>query len=53
MPASSKLWPAILEQAHGMGHEGIQKTLQRLRTSFFIPHDTKLVREYIHGCAVC
>jgi hypothetical protein len=43
MPASSKLWPTILEQAHGMGHEGIQKTLQRLRTSFFIPHDTKLV----------
>jgi hypothetical protein len=27
MSASFKLWPAVLEQAHGMGHEGIQKTL--------------------------
>jgi hypothetical protein len=53
MPASSKLWPAILEQAHGMDHEGIQKTLQRLRALFFTPHDTKLVREYIRGCSVC
>jgi hypothetical protein len=27
MPASSKLWSVVFEQAHGMGHEGIQKTL--------------------------
>jgi hypothetical protein len=53
MPASSKLWPAVLEQAHGMGHEGIQKTLQRLCASFFTPHDTKLVRDHISGCSVC
>jgi hypothetical protein len=53
LPASSKLWPAIMEQAHNMGHEGIQKTLQRLRASFFTPHDNKLVREYIRDCSVC
>jgi hypothetical protein len=53
MHASSKLWPTILEKAHGLGHEGIQKTLQRLHASFFTPHDTKLVREYIRGCAIC
>jgi hypothetical protein len=27
MPATSTLWPTVLEEAHGVGHEGIQKTL--------------------------
>jgi hypothetical protein len=52
MPASSKLWPAVLEHAHGMGHEGVQKTLTRLRSSF-TPGDNKLVRDFVRGCSVC
>jgi hypothetical protein len=51
MPASSKLWPTVLEHAHGMGHEGIQKTLTRLRSSF-TPGDNKLVRDFVRGCSV-
>jgi transposase InsO family protein len=36
-----------------MGHEGVQKTLQRLRQSFFTPQVNKLVREFIRECSVC
>jgi hypothetical protein len=53
MPASAAAWPQILAHAHGTGHEGVQKTLQRLRTSFSTPGDNRLVREYIKGCSVC
>jgi hypothetical protein len=53
MLASSKLWLAVLKQGHGMGHEEIQKTLQRLCASFFTPHDTRLVHDHICGCFVC
>jgi hypothetical protein len=31
-----------MEQAHGMGHEGIQKTFNRLRASFFTPHNNNV-----------
>lgn len=51
--SSSALWPQILATAHGAGHEGVQKTLHRLWASFFNPHATCLVREFIQGCAVC
>jgi hypothetical protein len=53
MPASAAAWPQILAHVHGTGHEGVQKTLQRLRTSFSTPEDNRLVREYIKGCLVC
>jgi hypothetical protein len=43
----------VLTHAHGIGHEGVQKTLQRLRTSFSTPGDNKLVCEFIRGCSVC
>jgi hypothetical protein len=52
MPASSKLWPAVLEHAHGMGHEGAQKTLTHLRSSF-TPGDNKLVRDFVRRCSAC
>jgi hypothetical protein len=35
-----------------MGHEGVQKTLTRLCSSFFTPGDNKLVWDFIHGCSV-
>jgi hypothetical protein len=53
MPSSATAWHQVLAHAHGVGHEGVQKTLQRLRTSFSTPGDNKLVREFIHGCSVC
>jgi hypothetical protein len=47
MPSSSVTWPLVLEQAHGMGHKGMRKTLNRLCASFYTPHTTKLVQEFI------
>jgi hypothetical protein len=53
LAAMSTLWGSVLEHAHGMGHEDVQKTPQRLRQSFFTPQVSKLVREFIHGCSIC
>jgi hypothetical protein len=53
MPSSATTWHQVLTHAHGIGHEGVQKTLQRLCTSFSTPGDDKLVREFIRGCSVC
>jgi hypothetical protein len=53
VPSSSELWPQILTTAHGQGHEGAQKTLQRLRASFFHPHAARRVRDFIKGCSMC
>jgi hypothetical protein len=53
LPPSSNLWAPVLQQAHGMGHEGIQKTLHRLRVPFFMPQNNRQVREFIKGCSVC
>jgi hypothetical protein len=52
LPAFASVWPMVLEHAHGMGHEGVQKTLHRLRASF-TPGDNRLVRDFIRSCAVC
>jgi hypothetical protein len=53
MPSSATTWHQVLAHAHGVDHEGVQKTLQRLRTSFSTPGDNKLVHEFICGCSVC
>jgi hypothetical protein len=53
MPSSAIAWHQVLAHAHGVGHEGVQKTLQHLHTSFSTPGDNKLVREFIHGCSMC
>lgn len=47
IPAASAALPAILELAHSSGHEGIQKTLHRLRAEFFVEHDRALVRDFV------
>ena len=53
VPDSSLLWPQLLAHAHGAGHEGVQKTLVRLRAAFHNPRAAKHVREHIRGCLVC
>jgi len=50
VPESSALWAHILATAHGVGHEGVQKTLHRLRTLFYSPHANKLVRDFVLSC---
>jgi hypothetical protein len=53
LPPSSSHYAAILQHTHGMGHEGIHKTLIRLHGSFFMPQDARRVREFIKGCTTC
>jgi hypothetical protein len=53
MPASATTWHQVLAHTHGVGHEGVQKILQCLRTAFSTPEDNRLVREYIRGCSMC
>jgi hypothetical protein len=47
--ASSSLVPTIMELAHSMGHEGIQKTLQRLQQHFIMDDDRRLVEEFVRS----
>jgi hypothetical protein len=35
-----------------MGHEGVQKTLQRLRASFTLG-DNRFVQDFVRSCSVC
>lgn len=51
--ATSTLLPAMLQLAHSTGHEGIQKTLQRLRQDFVIDHDRRLVQEFVRSYTTC
>jgi len=53
VPDTSTLWQQLLADAHAAGHEDIQKTLHRLRLSFFNSHLNRLVREFVQGCTVC
>ncbi|WVZ98182.1 LOW QUALITY PROTEIN: hypothetical protein U9M48_043651, partial [Paspalum notatum var. saurae] len=53
VPASSPLVAAIIVDAHNTRHEGIQKTLHRVRATFYIPGDRGHVRDYVRSCRVC
>ena len=53
VPSSYPAVSSLLEFAHGMGHEGIQKTLHRLRSDFYIPGDRRLVLDFVRNCEVC
>jgi hypothetical protein len=52
VPTTSSLWPTIIAMADGAGHEDIQKTLHRLRASFYNINAAKLVKEYVKSCVV-
>lgn len=52
VPSSSSLWPQLLDHAHGVGHEGIQKTLVRLRASLYCPKASRLIQDFVCGCLV-
>ncbi|KAK1607721.1 hypothetical protein QYE76_031394 [Lolium multiflorum] len=38
---------------HRRGHEGVQKTLHRLRADFYIQGDGALVRDWVRACVTC
>jgi transposase InsO family protein len=43
---------AILQLAHA-GHEGVQKTLHRLRSEFHVEHDRRAVTDFVRACPTC
>jgi len=45
IPDASVLRHQAVQLAHGASHEGIQKTLHRLRSDFYIPGDGALVQD--------
>jgi hypothetical protein len=53
VPDHGDLRDQVIRLAHSAGHEGIQKTLHRLRTDFYIPHDRALVRDWVRSYATC
>ena len=53
VPSGSALLENVLQLAHIGGHEGIQKTLHRLRAEFFVEHDRRVVGEFVRSCATC
>jgi hypothetical protein len=51
--ADSPCLPAILSVAHGMGHDGAEKTLHRLCQDFYVPGAQVAAQEHIHACDIC
>ena len=44
---------AVLDLVHGMAHEGVHKTLHRLRADFHVPNDCVVIQDFVRACAVC
>ena len=53
MPPGSQLLQSALEEAHAVGHEGIEKTLHRFRRDSHTPHDRRAVQQLVRHCLVC
>jgi hypothetical protein len=53
IPPSSSHLQTALHMAHTAGHEGSQKTLQRLRADFYVERDRQLVCDFVKACTTC
>ena len=53
IPQQSASLPEVLQLSHTPAHEGIQKTLQRLRRDFIIDTDHTVVRDFVRSCTTC
>jgi hypothetical protein len=53
VPATDDLRHQVVTLAHSARHEGVQKTLVRLRADFYIPGDHQLVLDFVCSCDVC
>jgi hypothetical protein len=53
VPDHDDLRHQVLLLAHSSGHEGVQKTLHRLRADFYIPGDRSLVQDWVRSCEIC
>lgn len=53
IPPASPLLHEILTVVHKDGHEGVQRTLHRLRRDFHSPNLRKIVLDFVRACATC
>ena len=54
--ANKQLREALLKQYHdapAAGHQGIEKTLERIRRTYYFPGMAKLIKEYVLSCDSC
>jgi len=53
IPPASPLLQEILAVVHNDGHEGIHRTLHRLRRDFHFPTMRRLVQDFVKACVTC
>lgn len=53
IPPTSPLLQEIVAAVHNDGHEGVQRTLHRLRRDFHFPNMRRVVQEFIRACGTC
>ena len=53
IPQSSPLLQEILAAVHDDGHEGVQRTLHRLRRDFHFPNMSRCVQDFVRQCVTC
>jgi hypothetical protein len=53
IPPASPLVPEIMAAVHEDGHEGVQRTLHRLRRDFHFPNMKQLVQDLVRACSTC
>jgi hypothetical protein len=53
LPLDSPLLQEVLQAVHGEGHEGIQRTLHRLRCDFHFPNMKSVVQDLVRACTLC
>jgi transposase InsO family protein len=53
MATDSPCLSVILAAAHGMGHEGTEKMLHRLRCDFFVLGARASVKDHVQACVIC
>jgi hypothetical protein len=53
IPASSPLLQEIVAIVHDDGHEGVLRTLHRLRRDFHFPKMRRVVQDFVKACGTC
>jgi hypothetical protein len=53
LPPASPLLQEVLVAVHEEGHEGVQRTLHRLRCDFHFPNMKHTVQDLVRACVVC
>jgi len=50
---ASPLLPELVAVVHEDGHEGVQRTLHRIRRDFHSPNLRRVVQDFVRACSTC